>query len=74
MENFLNNEYERRILIVDGLCYSCGHRWDAHWHHFDLFYVAGRTCPRCGSSKIIISTDEDDDLKEQAYYETRRRE
>lgn len=50
---------------VDGYCRKCSHSFDAHWHHFPK----GVICPRCGASRadIKITTDESNDLPEEAY-------
>lgn len=51
------------FMIIDAKCLNCGKEFDGHWSKPHQ----GRICPRCGSYKIQISTDEYEDWKKSTY-------
>ena len=49
-------------MVVDGKCHTCQFEWDAHWQNW-----GGTICPKCGSQKLSIQTDEYEDYKKDNY-------
>lgn len=44
-------------MLVEGYCTACRKEFDAHWDKVGMF----PKCPFCGSTRLIITTDESND-------------